>query len=63
MREHTGQKSAGKELTRPETGLGVSCWEAQADGVPCDELGTDCTDCERVEAPSVRPESERPPTT
>jgi len=26
--------------------LGVCCAEAQADGVPCWELGTDCLRCE-----------------
>lgn len=26
---------------------GPPCPESQADGVPCDELGRDCEDCER----------------
>lgn len=29
--------------------LGVCCAEAQADGVPCQELGRDCLECERAE--------------
>jgi len=28
-----------------ETGLGVPCGEAQADGVPCFELDRDCSKC------------------
>lgn len=28
-------------------GLGVPCYEAQADGVPCEEL-RDCAECERA---------------
>ena len=31
-----------------ETGLGVPCGEAQADGVPCFELGRDCAECEEA---------------
>jgi hypothetical protein len=29
--------------------LGVCCAEAQADGVPCWELGRDCLECDRAE--------------
>ncbi len=29
--------------------LGVCCAEAQADGVPCTELGRDCLQCDRAE--------------
>jgi len=29
-----------------ETGQGVPCREAQADGAPCFELGRDCAECE-----------------
>lgn len=32
----------------PEAALGVLCAEAQADGVPCFELGRDCETCERA---------------
>ncbi len=31
-----------------ETGQGVPCMEAQADGVPCFELGRDCSECEEA---------------
>ncbi|MGD8868797.1 MAG: hypothetical protein PVI01_14300 [Gemmatimonadales bacterium] len=31
---------------------GPPCGEAQADGVPCEELGGDCEDCERAESES-----------
>ena len=30
--------------------LGVCCTEAQADGVPCSELGRDCLECEHGES-------------
>ena len=33
-----------------ESGLGVPCWEAQADGVPC-EVMRDCAECERALEP------------
>lgn len=29
--------------------LGVCCAEAQADGVPCYELGRDCLECDQAE--------------
>lgn len=29
--------------------LGVCCPEAQADGVPCHELGRSCLECDRAE--------------
>jgi len=29
-----------------ELGLGVPCKEAQADGVPCFDLGRECSECE-----------------
>lgn len=32
---------------RPVESGGPPCPESQADGVPCDELGRDCDDCER----------------
>lgn len=31
---------------------GPPCGEAQADGVPCEEIGGDCEDCDRAEAES-----------
>jgi hypothetical protein len=30
------------------TGLGVPCGQAQADGVPCFELNRDCAECEEA---------------
>jgi hypothetical protein len=30
------------------SGLGALCAEAQADGIPCTELGKDCDVCERA---------------
>jgi hypothetical protein len=35
------------ELAPRRPGLGVRCPEAQADGVPCDEIGRDCDECGR----------------
>ena len=32
-----------------ETGTGALCPEAQADGVPCMEVGRDCEICEKAE--------------
>ena len=31
-----------------ETGQGVPCMEAQADGVPCFELGRECEECQEA---------------
>ena len=31
-----------------ETGLGVPCREAQADGVPCFELDRNCAECDEA---------------
>ncbi len=31
-----------------ETGQGVPCAQAQADGAPCFELGHDCAECEEA---------------
>ncbi len=41
----------------PAAGLGVPCCEAQADGVPCSELGIPCEICGRVthRAPPTAP--------
>ncbi len=33
---------------RRATGTGALCAEAQADGVPCFEIGRDCDTCERA---------------
>jgi len=34
-----------------KSGLGCLCPEAQADGVPCDEIGKECSRCPRAYAP------------
>ncbi len=41
------QDAAGNAGTSLESGLGVLCREAQADGVPCAQLGIACADCPR----------------
>lgn len=35
-------------------GTGARCAEAQADGVPCNELGRDCEICGKAVTPSER---------
>ncbi len=40
-----------KRKTSQEEGLGVLCAEAQADGVPCPELGRECDGCEMAAPP------------
>ncbi|MDT8437119.1 MAG: hypothetical protein RRA92_10250 [Gemmatimonadota bacterium] len=42
------RKQAQRVGSVPERALGVLCAEAQADGVPCFELGRDCETCERA---------------
>ena len=44
------ERSAPRKSTvnLSEEALGVLCAEAQADGVPCFELGRDCSECERA---------------
>lgn len=46
-----------------EPGTGAQCPEAQADGVPCDELGHDCEDCGNAVPRKVREASWNPPET
>ena len=53
MPDGEGAKQAEKKSSQEE-GLGVLCPEAQADGVPCQELGRDCEVCEMA-----APEPER----
>jgi hypothetical protein len=36
------------ESWEQETGQGIPCREAQADGAPCLELGRDCVECEKA---------------
>jgi hypothetical protein len=35
----------------PEPGLGVSCAEAQCDGVPCQQARAICADCDLARQP------------
>jgi hypothetical protein len=49
-----------EEPTVPKAGLGVACPHAQADGVPCTELGRECEHCEK--ARDELSEQETPPT-
>ena len=42
-----------QDAVRP--GLGVLCTEAQADGVPCNELGIECEKCERAQRQELTP--------
>jgi len=43
---------SGATLTAPEVAGTGLCARAQADGVPCTELGRDCHICEHAELPS-----------
>ena len=45
-----GRQSEDREETREafDTG-GPPCGESQADGVPCEEMGNDCEDCDQAE--------------
>jgi hypothetical protein len=53
--DHVRRSAKGMdELAVVEAGLGVPCAQAQADGVPCTELGIDCAECARAQA-STRP--------
>jgi hypothetical protein len=52
-RPPTGQTPAGEE--RP--GSGALCDQAQADGVPCFEIGKECETCEHAK-PGWRRQSE-----
>jgi hypothetical protein len=46
MKNRSREISRALEWVAP---LGVCCAEAQADGVPCYELGRDCLQCDRAE--------------
>jgi len=41
-------KREPERARRRDLGTGALCPEAQADGVPCTELGRDCEVCERA---------------
>lgn len=51
-------ETAEERRRRMDTGC-PPCGEAQADGVPCDELGRDCEDCEKAEPPPEGSKSAR----
>lgn len=44
-----GMPEVRKEYALEREGPWPPCPEAQADGVPCPELGRDCEDCERAD--------------
>ena len=44
----TRPSPAEQEPDVPEAGLGVLCLDAQADGVPCPEVGRECEQCEMM---------------
>ncbi len=48
MASATSPMSRAIARRRVESGLGVGCAEAQADGVPCDELARDCDRCQKA---------------
>lgn len=47
MRPAESRISLERALDLMAPGLGAPCCEAQADGVPCAEIGTDCLRCGR----------------
>ncbi len=53
------KKKKEQEQAPLEPGTGALCPESQADGVPCEELGRDCEDCENA-APRPAPEPRKP---
>jgi hypothetical protein len=53
-------------LTRPSrgtarSGLGVACYEAQADGVPCSDVGAQCGECDRAQTRRQGQDQPAPP--
>ena len=55
------KKPRRKTETEIESGPGALCAEAQADGVPCTELGRDCEQCEKAVRPVPAPEAKDSP--
>jgi hypothetical protein len=51
------KKSRGKTGAEIVSGPGALCSEAQADGVPCTELGRECEQCERAARHEPAPET------
>jgi len=50
-----------RERKNPDQGLGVLCPEAQADGVPCSELGRECDICPMAAPNRDIPDPTAPP--
>lgn len=48
MSRPTRDPKAAIRERKSASGLGVGCAEAQADGVPCEEIARDCEECERA---------------
>ncbi len=38
-----------KQAKKKKSGLGVLCSQAQADGIPCEELDFDCEHCDHAD--------------
>ena len=53
MNDRKGKQDASQSPERP--GTGTLCPEAQADGVPCTEVGKDCEVCGRAQEPVQKP--------
>lgn len=55
MKAHDTEPDRQDALQPPRAGTGALCAQAQADGVPCTELGMDCEICGRA-----RPQHDEP---
>lgn len=55
-----GKKSRREAEAEIESGPGALCAEAQADGVPCTELGRDCETCAKAVRREPAPEEKDP---
>ncbi len=51
-------ETKARKEERPLESGGPPCPESQADGVPCDELGRDCDDCEKARPEELRTEDQ-----
>ncbi|MBZ5637653.1 MAG: hypothetical protein LAO51_02735 [Acidobacteriia bacterium] len=54
-------KRSDSDTPRADTNRTGLCEEAQADGVPCYELGRPCETCERARPESLEPNVTKPP--
>ncbi len=48
MQEGKRREPTPPAAVTPRGGLGTACFEAQADGVPCSDVGARCGDCDRA---------------